>query len=147
MSTEKHLAAKHVGFCVLNTSNTKLLENTASWKRRQLYHQDLMTGNARLLIKDVLQECEETSKISLEQRANLMMASKSLEQSAQIAKKFITPAACYMEARLLPGRRDTYLNRLDTDIPQESVVKLHGSRFALSADEPLFDPSGLRTQN
>lgn len=64
VSTKKHLAAKQVEFCMLNASNTKALETAAALQRRQLYYQDLITGNGRLLLKGILQASETKPTIS-----------------------------------------------------------------------------------
>ena len=146
LSCKPNVAGKPVGFCNLSAADTKALESAAAWQKRQLQYQDILNGNARTLLKRVLQDSEkdDESPLSKKQHQEVSMAFQCLDQSQMIAKQYTTPTACYIDARLQTGRRDTYLNRLDEHIPVETMIKIRGSRFAERASDPLFDPDILK---
>ena len=141
-------AARSTGHCTLDSHHATLMESAAGWQKHQLAYQEHFIGNARINIKASIQALQDPQEdFAATQAATLVTLKKAqdaLAQTAFLTKNLIVPTALYMSTRLEVGRRDSYLDRLNNFVQDDTLIDLRGSKFTNTVAEPTFEAKFLQ---
>lgn len=146
--SDSYGAGNSTGHCTLDSKHSTLVESALGWQRHHLAYQEQFLGNARIKLKSVISDMQsEVDKDEpVDEKSNLgklLKAQASINQTMILLKNHVVPTTLYVSTRLEVGRRDSFIDRMNKNVQDETLMEMRGSRFPVSVQHPTFEPSTL----